>query len=102
MATSDQIQNEASALPVSTRALPPSPVTALAPQASNTIRNISQTVQEREIIKTAPDVVVFLEGLPYLINLFINDPKTGNQTTLVNFNDHVVSFSATYDTDAMV
>ena len=66
------------------------------------IRNISQTVQEREIIKTAPDVVVFIDGLPYLINLFVNNPKTGNQTTLVNFNDHVTSFSATYDTDSMV
>jgi hypothetical protein len=66
------------------------------------IRNISQTTQEREIIKTAPDVVIFMEGLPYLINPFVNDPRTGKQTTLVNFNDHVTSFSATYDTDAMV
>ena len=66
------------------------------------IRNISQTVQEREIIKTAPDIVVFIEGLPYLLNPFVNDPKSGNQTTYVNFNDHVTSFSATYDTDAMV
>jgi hypothetical protein len=66
------------------------------------IRNISQTVQEREIIKTAPDVVVFIDGLPYLINLFVNDPKTGQDRTYVNFNDHVTSFSATYDTDAMV
>src|SRR5271170_1928011 len=70
--------------------------------AANMIRNISQTVQEREIIKTAPDIVVFIEGLPYLLNPFVNDPKSGNQTTYVNFNDHVTSFSATYDTDAMV
>src|SRR5271168_3634396 len=66
------------------------------------IRNISQTVQEREIIKTAPDIVVFIEGLPYLLNPFVNDPKSGNQTTYVNFNDHVTSFSASYDTDTMV
>lgn len=66
------------------------------------IRNISQTVQEREVIKTAPDIVVFIDGLPYLVNLFVNDPRTGNQTTLVNFNDHVTSFNATYDVDAMV
>src|SRR5271154_618978 len=71
--------------------------------AANMIRNIAQTVQEREIIKTCPDVVVFIDGLPYLINLYINDPaSSGSQTTLVNFNDHVVSFSASYDTDTMV
>jgi len=67
------------------------------------IRNISQTVQEREIIKTAPDVVVFIDGLPYLINSFItdpNNPKSG--TTLVNFNDHVTSFNAAYDIDNLV
>src|SRR5271156_823680 len=81
------------------RVQPTAPTT---PSTTGMIRNISQTVQEREIIKTAPDVVVFLEGLPYLINEYINDPTNGNQTTLVNFNDHVVSFSATYDTDAMV
>ena len=67
----------------------------------NTIRNVSQTVQEREIIKTCPDLVVFIDGLPYLTNFFVNDPKGANKT-LVNFNDHVVSFSASYDTDAMV
>jgi hypothetical protein len=72
------------------------------PTSGNMIRNISQTVQEREIVKTAPDVVVFIEGLPYLINPFVNDPKNGHLTTLVNFNDHVTEFSATYDTDAMV
>src|SRR5271154_502485 len=71
--------------------------------AANMIRNIAQTVLEREIIKTCPDVVVFIDGLPYLINLYINDPaSSGSQTTLVNFNDHVVSFSASYDTDTMV
>src|SRR5271156_4825877 len=70
--------------------------------AQSAIRNISQTVQEREIVKTAPDIVVFIDGLPYLINPYVNDPKSGNQSALVNFNDHVVSFSATYDTDAMV
>jgi hypothetical protein len=66
------------------------------------IRNISQTVQEREIIKTCPDVVVFIDGLPYMINVYVNDPRTGNQSTLVNFNDHVVSFSASYDVDSLV
>jgi hypothetical protein len=66
------------------------------------IRNISQTCQEREIIKTAPDVVVYIDGLPYLTNYFLNDQTTGKAYTLVNFNDHVASFSAGYDTDMLV
>src|ERR1700675_3986947 len=72
------------------------------PPAASMIRNISQTVQEREIVKTAPDLVVFIDGLPYLTNIYVNDPKNGKQKTYVNFNDHLVSFSATYDTEAMV
>ena len=68
----------------------------------STIRNISQTVQEREIIKTAPDVVVYLEGLPYLLNYFIDDPNTKAHYSIVNFNDHVTSFNAGYDTEALV
>ena len=72
--------------------------------ASNTggIRSVSQTVQEREIVKTAPDIVVYFEGLPYLINDYMPDPQTGLGFTLVNFNDHVSSFNAAYDTDQMV
>jgi len=66
------------------------------------IRNISQTAQEREIVKTAPDIVVYMDGLPYLINYFLNDVKTGNNYTLVNFNDHVSGFNAGYDTDMLV
>jgi hypothetical protein len=69
---------------------------------ANMIRNISQTAQERTIVKTAPDIVVYLDGLPYLINYFIDDPKTGINYTNVPFNDHVTSFSASYDTDLMV
>lgn len=69
---------------------------------SNGIRSVSQSVQEREIVKTAPDLVVYFEGLPYLINRFISDQKTNNNFTLVNFNDHVAGFNAGYDTDLMV
>jgi hypothetical protein len=67
-----------------------------------TIRNISQTVQEREIIKTAPDIVVYLEGLPYLLNYFIDDPNAKTNYSIVNFNDFVTSFNVGYDTDALV
>jgi len=66
------------------------------------IRNISQTVQEREIIKTAPDLVVYFEGFPYLVNYFIADPDTNNPYTVVSFNDYVTSFNAGYDTDNLV
>jgi len=66
------------------------------------IRNISQTAQEREIVKTAPDIVIYMDGLPYMINYFLNDVKSGNNYTLVNFNDHVSGFNAGYDTDMLV
>jgi hypothetical protein len=66
------------------------------------IRNISQTVQEREIVKTAPDIVVYLDGLPYLLNYYIDDPNTQAQYSIVNFNDFVTAFNASYDTDIMI
>lgn len=69
---------------------------------ANLIRNISQSVQERTIIKTAPDLVVYLEGIPYLINYFIIDQKNGRNYTVVNFNDYVTNFQANYDTDNLI
>ena len=73
---------------------------------ANSIRNISQSVQEREIIKTAPDVVVYLEGRPYLINPYINSKDAKNQSdglyTVVSFNDYLDSFTASYDVDNLV
>lgn len=69
---------------------------------SDYIRNISQTVQEREIIKTAPDIVVYLDGLPYLLNYFIDDPNAKTNYSIVNFNDHVTAFNAAYDVDLMI
>ena len=69
---------------------------------ANMIRTIAQTAQEREIVKLAPDIIVYLDGIPYQLNYFVNDPLTGNSFTVVNFNDHVTSFQASYDTDLMV
>lgn len=66
-----------------------------------TIRNISQSVQEREIIKTAPDIIVYIDGLPYLENPYVNGAN-GQQFTLVNFNGYVSAFSASYDTDSLL
>jgi len=66
-------------------------------------RNISQTVQEREIVKTCPDIIVYIKGTPYLQNPYIynaNQPKN-KQFTVVPFNDHVVAFSASFDVDQL-
>jgi hypothetical protein len=67
----------------------------------NKIRNVRQTAQEREIIKTAPDVVVYIEGLPYLLNPYLNSAD-GHDFVIVNFNDHVVNFNASYDVDNFI
>ena len=77
------------------------PQTIPLPQGS-TIRNFRQTAQEREVIKTAPDIVVYLDGLPYIVNHYLNDPNSSNNYIIVNFNDHVQSFNASYDTDNLV
>ncbi len=69
---------------------------------TTTIRNISQSAQEREIVKTAPDIIVYIEGLPYLLNAFVNDRRNNQSPAIVNFNDHVTSFSCNYDTELMV
>ena len=69
---------------------------------ANQIRNIEQTLQEREIIKTAPDMIVYLDGLPYLLNYFVNDRKTNQAPSVVSFNDHVTAFNCSYDTDLMI
>jgi hypothetical protein len=69
---------------------------------ANTIRNFIQTAQERTIVKTAPDIVVYLDGLPYLINSYLNDPNTHQEYVVVNFNDHVANFNASFDTDNLI
>ena len=87
-------------------ATPTTPTSAAAPTTStasaNMIRNISQTAQEREIVKTCPDIIVYLEGLPYLLNYYINDPVTNANYTIVNFNDFVAGFNVGYDIDQLV
>lgn len=77
----------------------------------HSIRNIKQTAQEREVIKTAPDIIVYLNGKAYLINPYINSGKAdphnpsknvGQNFAYVNFNDHVQTFQASYDTDNLI
>ncbi len=65
------------------------------------IRNIAQTAQEREINKTAPDIVVYIDGLPYLINTFL-ETSAQNPFVLVNFNEHVTGFNCSWGTEILV
>lgn len=60
--------------------------------SQNSTRNILQTHQERTVIKQAPDVVVYIDGLPYLFNRWGDEGPT-----VVNFNDYVVSASGAAD-----
>jgi hypothetical protein len=80
----------------------PTPTTSATGSSANMIRNISQTAQEREIIKTCPDIIVYIEGLPYLLNWFVPNQTNSTSYTLVNFNDHVSSFSVSYDIDSLI
>jgi hypothetical protein len=61
------------------------------------IRNIIQTHQERPIIKMAPDMVIYIDGLPYLINDYIGDGGV-----IVNFNDFVTAASGAVDLDTFI
>jgi hypothetical protein len=70
-------------------------------QTPGSIRNIIQTVGEREVVKTAPDIIIYLDGLPYIRNKYLTQSESVPYV-LVNFNDHVVSFNASYDTDQFV
>jgi hypothetical protein len=64
------------------------------------IRNLVQSAQEREIIKTAPDLVVYLDGLPYINNVFLS--ANPSNPVIVNFNDYVTAFNSNYDVDSMI
>ena len=64
------------------------------------IRNISQSSQEREIVKTAPDMVVYIEGLPFLINPYLK--QKDSDLVAVNFNDYITSIQTSYSIDSMI
>lgn len=65
--------------------------------ASDQIRNIIQTHTERTVIKQAPDLIVYLDGLPYLTNYW-----TPAGATVVNFNDFVVASSGAADVNTFI
>ena len=62
------------------------------------IRNVVQTVQDREIIKQAPDAVCYINGMDYLVNPYVGD---GTGVT-VPFNEFLSGVSAGYDVDTFV
>ena len=64
------------------------------------IRNILQTAMNREVIKTAPDMVIYLDGVPFIIHPYMTD-KNG-RVLIVNFNDYVTSVSTNYNIDQMI
>ena len=78
------------------------PTSSSAPSTAGMIRNINQTVQEREVIKTAPDIIIYLDGKTYLLNPYITNTTQNQPYTFVSFNDYVQNFSASYDVDNMV
>jgi hypothetical protein len=62
-------------------------------------RNIRQTHQEREIIKTSPDLIVYLDGLPYIINEFLGENDQGD---IINFNDYVTAVNGSCDVETFI
>jgi hypothetical protein len=62
------------------------------------IRNIGQTNQEKEVIKVASDVTIYIDGLPYVINPYLNQDD-GNIGALVNINDYFTNISTAYELD---
>ena len=70
------------------------------PLGSAKIRNIVQTAQEREIIKTAPDMVVYIDSLPFINNPYLSQGATN--LVAVNFNDYVTAVSTSYSIDSLI
>ncbi len=66
------------------------------------VRNILQTVQERTIVKTAPDMVVYLDGLPYLANKYLDQSQSQTQPIYVNFNDYVTHIAGQCDVENLI
>lgn len=67
------------------------------PNPQGLIRNIVQSVQNRDVIKQASDIIVYIDGADYLVN-----PYLGDSGINVPFNNFVNSWQSTYDIDAMV
>jgi hypothetical protein len=68
-----------------------------ASDSSGLIRNIQQSVQYREVIKQASDIIVYIDGQDYLVNHYL-----GEDGVTVPLNDFVNSWQSTYDIEGMV
>lgn len=79
-----------------------SQTTVNAPSTDGMIRNLNQTVQERELIKTCPDLIIYLDGKTYLLNPYITNTAANQSYTFVSFNDYIQNFSASYDVDNLI
>jgi len=66
------------------------------PSKTSTIRNIQQSVQSRDVIKQAADVIVYIDGQDYLIN-----PYLGIAGQAIPLNNFVNSWQSSYATDMM-
>ena len=64
------------------------------------IRNIKQSHQEREIIKTAPDMVVYIENLPYVFNQWVTDDQ--GIPVSVNINEYITNIAVTGGVECMI
>lgn len=65
---------------------------------SDQVRNIPQSLQDRDVIKQAPDIIVYINGQNYLINPYIGT----SDGVAVPFNDYVTAFQASYDVESLV
>lgn len=65
------------------------------------IRNIIQSAPSREVVKLAPDMVVYIDGLPFLLNPYVKGDN-GSVYTVVNFNDFVTAISCNYGVDSLI
>lgn len=65
--------------------------------ATNLITNIIQTHGERPIIKMIPDAVVYIDGLPYVINDYV-----GAGVVFFNINDFITSITGAADVNVWI
>ena len=65
---------------------------------SGHVRNIQQSLQDRDTTKQCPDIVCFINGQNYLNNPFLGE----GAGISVPFNDYVSSFQVSYDVEALI
>ena len=70
--------------------------------AADSIRNIIQSHQEREMVKTAPDLVVYLDGLPYVLNPWLRKDGAASGGLIVNFNEYITAANFSYGVDSLI